>query len=174
MTNLIVKNRSDGSFETERRISNDRRQRSTRALSRHSHLGKRQLARRGDDHLLRKGANKGYYIDKYEPKMFVIILSILLLSLTDAYLTTLIIAQGGKELNILMDMLIKESIFLFIMSKYIITASCLIFLLAHRNFHVCGNFKVTHALSGLLFLYIVLIAYEITILKSANLVPTIL
>ncbi len=174
MTNLIAKNRLDGSFETERRISNDRRQRSTRALSRYSHGGKRQLARRGDDHRLRKGANKGYYIDKYEPKMLVTILSILLLSLADAYLTTLIIAHGGEELNILMDMLIKESIFLFIIGKYAITASCLIFLLVHRNFHVFGNFKVTHALSGLLFLYIVLIAYEIAILKFANLVPAIL
>ncbi len=172
MTQSIAKNQSDNSFGAERRISNDRRQHSTRALNRHSHNGKRQLARRVND-LLLNGINKGYYIDKYEPKMLITILSILLLCLADAYLTILIIAHGGEELNILMDMLIKQSIFLFIIAKYILTASCLIFLLAHRNFHVYRKFKVTHFLSALLIGYIVLIGYEITILKSANLVPAV-
>jgi len=176
MGNSITKNQAICAFETERRSQDDRRHRSTRAISRHSHRGKRQHIRRSKDLYPTnkgsgKGSSKGFYIDKYDPKMLFTILSILLLCLADAYMTTLIIAQGGEELNILMELLIKESIFMFIVGKYLLTSSGLIFLVAHRNFNICYGFKVTYALFGLLLIYIILIAYEISILTSENLLP---
>jgi len=101
--------------------------------------------------------------------MLVITLSILLLCLADAYMTILIIANGGEELNMFMDILINKGMFNFIIGKYIITSGCLIFLLAHRNFHVCCNIEVSHILSSLLVIYILLIGYEISIIESAKL-----
>lgn len=146
----------------DRRSIRNRRYRSTRVLSRHSHKGKRQHARRAED----KQSN-GYYIDRYGPKLLLACVAILLLCLADAYFTIQIINSGGEELNALMDMLIRESILIFIVSKYFMTSGSLIFLVAHRNFTVCCNkLKVTHVIAGLLFIYIVLIGYEINILQA--------
>jgi len=150
----------------DRRLATDRRSRSTTPLSRHSLGGNRRYARRIDDHV--KG---GYYIDSYEPKLLMTILGILLLCVADSYMTLKIIANGGVELNILMELLISESIFLFIIGKYLMTSGSLIFLVAHRNFKVFHHkFTVTTILSGLLMIYLVLIAYEIHILQSNNII----
>lgn len=151
----------------DRRADSDRRHRSTSPLSRHSHSGSRRHARRTDDH-----TSGGYYIDWYEPQLLLTILGILLLCLADSYMTIKIIASGGEELNIVMDLLISESIFVFIIGKYLMTSGSLIFLVAHRNFKVFHHkFTVAHILSALLMLYIILIAYEIHILQFIGRTP---
>jgi len=155
-----------GVSDKERRSTNDRRFQSTPALGRYSHRGERQHARRLSD----STSTNGYYVDKYESKMLFIILSILILCIADAYITTLIIAKGGEELNLLMEILIKESLFIFIIGKYLMTSGSLIFLVAHRNFNVFYGLKVTDVLSGILCIYIFLIGYEISILTNANLI----
>jgi len=151
----------------DRRSDADRRNRSTSPLSRHSHSGGRRNARRMDDH-----TRGGYYIDWYEPKLLLTILGILILCLADSYMTLKIIASGGEELNVVMELLISESIFVFILGKYLMTSGSLIFLVAHRNFKVFHHrFTVSHILPVLLMIYIVLIAYEIHILHFYNIFP---
>jgi len=171
MSNTTTKQQLSATLVEDRRAPSNRRLRFTGAFTQHSHRGKRQLARRSGDQYRNQRVQKGYYIDKYEPKMLVITLSILLLCLADAYMTILIIANGGEELNIFMDTLINKGMFNFIIGKYIITSGCLIFLLAHRNFHVFGNIEVSQILSSLLVIYILLIGYEISIIESAKLIP---
>lgn len=153
-----------GQFPTERR-KQDRRNRSTRPLSRHSIKGQRAHARRAGDK-----SGGGYYIDRYDKRMVVTIVSILFLCLADAGFTLLILSHGGEELNIVMELLIKESIFLFILGKYFLTSGSLLFLIAHRHFKILGKLKVSHILLCFLLGYLLLITYEIGILYTGNMV----
>ena len=150
----------------DRRNTDDRRYRSTKALSRHSLTGQRTLARRSED----KQVN-GYYIDRYDLRIIVTLISILLLCLADAAMTILILSHGGQELNIIMELLIKESIFLFIIGKYLLTSGSLIFLVAHRHFKFLGRIKVSHMLLSLLIGYFLLISYEISLLYAGKMLP---
>ena len=158
--------------ESDRRRNNDRRFRSTRPLSKHSlslsknsMAGQRKHARRAEDH-----SSGGYYIDRYDSKIIVTIVSILLLCLADAYMTLLILSHGGQELNVIMELLIKESIFLFIIGKYFLTSGSLLFLVTHRKFKILGGLKVSHILATFLFGYLMLITYELAILYTGNMV----
>ena len=173
MNNIIVATTANNNkaqlhtaFLNDRRNKDDRRFSSTRALNRHSLTGQRAHARRLDDK-----QNNGYYIDRYDSKIIITLVSILLLCLADAAMTILILSHGGQELNIIMELLIKESIFLFIIGKYLLTSGGLIFLVAHRHFTFLGKVKVSHMLLSLLIGYSLLISYEITLLYAGKMLP---
>ena len=88
----------------------DRRIKATRPLSRYSLVGRREKNRR-------LGEDKNYYVDRYEPKYLVLVISILLLCLMDALLTLVLLNHGGVELNPVMAVLIEKDATLFLTVK---------------------------------------------------------
>jgi len=89
--------------------------------------------------------------ERYSTRKVVVILTILFLSLADAFFTILIIKNGGIELNPIMALAIEKGIFAFLLSKYLLTSVGLLILC------VLSYIKLArHALVTFLLFYMVL------------------
>ena len=80
-------------IEFEKRIRNDRRKHSTRCLSRYTFSGRRRMLRRELDQ------KKGRYVDRYDVKLFLLLILISGLNTVDSVFTEAILDCGGRELN---------------------------------------------------------------------------
>ncbi len=105
-----------------------------------------------------------YYSDFYESWLFVLIVSIVLLSVTDAALTLRILAQGGVELNPVMDAILAQGPLAFFAVKYGLTCFGLIFCVLHIRHQLLRIIPMRTVLILILGIYLVLVAYEISIL----------
>lgn len=142
---------------SERRQSPERRGFSPATIIYGCVYSRRRSPRRGHD-------QNGYYTDWYESWLLYTIMGILLLSSTDAMLTLKLLELGGMELNPFMAVLIDTDVRLFIIIKVALTGISLIFLVMHTHFRLLRLLKVSHALQAILFGYLLLIAYELTLL----------
>ncbi len=140
----------------ERRHITDQRRAPTRPLSRYSLWGRRKKARREEEH-------RNYYVDRYEPRYFILICLILALCVLDAYFTLKIIDFGGKELNRLMFVFMYKKPISAMVFKYLVTAASIIIILIHKNFLVFGNIKVSSLIYAFFSVYLVLVAFEAVI-----------
>lgn len=156
---LLLSQRTHRFMSNERRKLPDRRRTPTKPLNWSSLKGKRKKTRRADEH-------RHYYVDWYEPRYFIMIVLILILCVTDAYLTLKILQLGGKELNPLMLLFFNKHPMLSMVFKYLITAISIIVILIHKNFIVFGRVKVYHFIYAISFVYVVLVAYESCVLLS--------
>lgn len=85
--------------------------------------GQRQKLRRSDD------SRQITVFDYYQPRLLIIILIVLSLSLLDAALTLMLLEKGAVELNPVMQYYISLGPVIFIMVKYSITALALLIIL---------------------------------------------
>jgi hypothetical protein len=100
----------------ERRSGIDRRESRMGGIRRPFFSGRRRNLRRAEDR------RKLTLLDHYCPKMFAIVVVILLLSLTDAVLTLVLISHGAVELNPVMAYLLSKGDTTFLVVKYLLTA----------------------------------------------------
>ena len=140
----------------ERRNNHDQRSKPTSPISRFSLKGKRQEARR-------KKENKNYYVDRYETRYFILIVSILFLCIFDAYFTFKILQHGGEELNPFLAKLIFDKPYLTLILKYVITACALVILIVHKNFYILRVVRITYIIYSVFIIYCLLILYEMVI-----------
>lgn len=104
-------------------------------------------------------------MDRYSLRSVSIVVFILILSVTDAVFTLRLIGMGGKELNPVMDFFLGLGPVPFLLVKYLITGSCLLLFLIHKNRLVYrGRVSIKAVLIAVLFLYVLLIFYELTLL----------
>lgn len=89
--------------------------------------GRREKIRRDDDR------QRVFFFDRYNPKLFAAITAILMLSVTDAFLTLILIANGSTELNPVMAYFIEHSLLHFIIAKYALTSAGVLILLIFKN-----------------------------------------
>lgn len=108
-----------------------------------------------------------YIIDVHEDWLIPLMLGVLLLCLTDAYLTILILRHGGIEINPIMASLLESNMIIFMFVKYHLTSLCILGLLIHKRFTLF-NINGYHLLGLVLIGYIYLIIYELTLLDNAN------
>jgi Fe2+ transport system protein B len=145
-------------MDDKRRIP-DRRHYPTKPLSRYSLKGLRSKSRRA-------GEDKDYYVDRYEPRYFVLITLILLLCILDAYYTLKILQAGGKELNPFMLHIMDKNPVLALVIKYLITAGGIGILIIFKNFVVFGRVRVSSLISVVFLLYLFLVIFEISFYYS--------
>jgi len=112
----------------------------------------------------RAGEERGYYVDRYEPRYFVLVSLILILCVLDAYFTLKILELGGSEMNRFMFVLLYKQPALAMIIKYLVTASSIIFILVHKNFVVFGRLKVNGLIYAVFSVYLVLVMYEAAML----------
>ena len=143
-----------------RQLRADRRQYTLKTLMLSSFRRRRVTARRNEDQ------EAGYYVDCHEPFVVAISLSILLLCVADAFFTMTIINNGGRELNPFMDMFIKKDYRIFFFIKYSLTAIGLLIVIAHNRFRIFKFFYGYHILFVFLFIYSLLVSYELVILQK--------
>ena len=152
MTNSAI---TASSF-TQRQMQPDRRQNSASFWTVFRTHGRRKAVRRNIE------AAVGRYFDHYEPRLVFPSLMILVLCMVDGHITLKLLALGATELNLLMKLAIEKGVIIFLVSKYVMTATSLLFLLIHHQFRVFNIVQVRHIIYGYAWVYIALLIYEIT------------
>jgi hypothetical protein len=145
-----------GESDVDRRARSDRRETPTGPCSALPPAGRRMLARRAGEHRL------PYFVDRFSPRVFVIVMLFVLASVADALLTIRLIEAGGVEVNPLMARLLDRGVMTFFIGKYLLTVIGLPVLLIFGNTFLFGTrFRVKYLLVVFLALYLVLIGYQL-------------
>ena len=118
--------------------------------------GRREKIRRQED------TRRIFYVDRYSPKLFAVIVAILFLSVIDALLTLSLLNHGAYEINPVMAFFHQFGPYPFFSSKYLITILPAIFLLMCRNI-VIRIIKIStrSVLHMLAVFYAVVVAWEL-------------
>lgn len=133
----------------------DRRRRPTPLFSRYSFVGgRRRTLRRYSD-------PPAYYVDRLGAPITAALLTVFLLHVLDAAFTLGHVAQGGTELNPVMNYLIQRSDVLFVAVKLGLAGVGLVFLGAHKNFPL-----VRPAIAALLAIFAGVVGYHVVLIFS--------
>jgi hypothetical protein len=119
-------------FNLDRRSGRERRQRQQQTFCFGNGSGRRRSIRR------RRDRAAVYHPDRYSSILFGMIVSILFLSVVDAYLTLFLIDHGAAELNPLMAFYLDIGPQAFLLVKYGLTSSSVLVLLLLSNFLLPG------------------------------------
>lgn len=143
----------------DQRTGKDRRLKPTSPLSLSSLLGSRNTIRRAEDR------EKHFYVDRYSLRSVVTVFFTILLSVLDAILTFKLVNMGvAIEANPVMNFFLQFGWLPFLGAKYILTGSCLMWCLVHKNYSVWGGkFTVKGVIVAVLLLYMLLILYELVL-----------
>lgn len=137
----------------ERRAT-DRRHRPTPMFSRYTFFGgRRQNVRRTEE-------DQEVFVDRYGPGLMIAVLAVVLLNLADAFFTLLFLANGGQELNPLVDQVLAYGPQVFILFKTVGIGVCAAFLTITKNFRAAriGLWVVLVGYSLLLCWHLLLLA----------------
>jgi len=140
----------------ERRAA-ERREAGLRSLAYGGVRPRRRLGRRQGDH-------QQVFLDWHEPRVLYLALAVLLMSCADALLTLNILEAGGREVNGLMDWLIRRDTNSFVATKIAITGVGVILLVLAVNRHFLGRVPVIQLLRAFCFGYAALLAWELFLL----------
>ena len=136
---------------TERRGAPDRRKLSVKTFIYGAINPRRRACRRG---------NADTLLDWHEPHLMFLAIMILLLSVTDAFLTLRLIEAGAIEANPVMAYLLEEMPELFAIVKMALTGVAIIVLVPLARARVFRVIRITHIIHWCMLGYIVLIGYE--------------
>lgn len=145
--------------DSKRQIQTDRRQSRPSFFNMFRSNGRRKTMRRSIEPL-----KMGHYLDHYDARLAIPTLIILVLCMLDAHITLKLLAGGATELNVVMKLAIEKGVILFLVIKYVMTASSVIILVIHHQFRIFNFVPVRHIITGYAYFYIALLAYEITLL----------
>lgn len=146
------------------RTTSDRRTRHIFPLFHfHGLRGRRRSVRRTHE-----AESHDFHLDWYHPKLMVVMLGVLLLCIADAHNTLQLLANGAKELNIFMDILINKDIGLFFFVKLGITTIGLVLMVIYHNLKLFRLMKIRHILYSVLAMYAFLVGYQLAIWPGAK------
>jgi len=145
----------------ERRSGADRRGRGTQLWSRFMLWGGARLAGR------RRGERDNIYVDRYERRDLIGVVSILVLNILDAWLTLLYLGYGGTEANPVARRLLEWGTEWFLGAKSLLVTGCLLFLAVHKTFRC-----VRPALRLLIWFYGGLLVYHL-VLQARAIIPAL-
>ena len=141
----------------ERRTSSDRRNTTLRSFVQGGFTPRRRGGRRaGEQHLP---------IDWHEPYLLFLSVTILLLSVVDAFLTLTLLMAGATEANPVMAFVLSHHPQLFALTKMAFTSIGVLVLVAVARARVFRVMRVGAVLQGLFVAYVALIGYEWWLLR---------
>ena len=144
-----------GHGQDDRRRADDRRLIPTPALSRFTLRGRRAEIRRKLDIL------RGRYVDRSSGGHLALIVWLLILIAVDTGSTLIILAYGGRELNPLMDSVLRQGLGWFLLCKFGPLPVAFLMLSIHRYFR-----WVRATLIALTVVYGVLALYHLYLLAK--------
>jgi len=103
--------------------------------------------------------------DWYHPRLFVLVVGVMLMSILDAFFTLKLLAGGAIEANPVMAYFLGLGVPAFIMSKMIMTGTCIVFLTALSSYMFLNRFMIGKLITISFIGYMVLIAYELLLLS---------
>ena len=78
-------------------------------------------------------------INRHGPKTLLVVLSILMLSVLDAFFTIELTSRGATELNPIMAYYLKQGDLIFFITKYLLTSAALLIILSLKHLSLFGN-----------------------------------
>ena len=114
--------------------------------------------------LRRDGEDVVYYTDWYGVPLFILAVGIALLCVADAFFTLELITRGGSELNPFMAYLLDRGMYIFVGVKMALTIGAVMLLILHQRFAFILKVRAVHILLATFVGYMLLIAYELTLL----------
>jgi len=138
-------------------MSTDRRNQTAGSVFYGALNPRRRDNRRTDDDQL-------YILDLHDKRLAFLGLTIVLMSVMDAYFTLNILALGGEELNLVMKALLEADTYSFLLVKYWTTALGVVFLIAMARMRFAGILPVRRILQGICAMYACLMVYEVYLL----------
>jgi hypothetical protein len=105
------------------------------------------------------------YVDIHGPKIFFGATLLMLFCVLDAFFTLELMQHGSTELNPFLALMLEKDVAWFFVSKYLITAFCVFWLVMHKKFTFFG-IKGRKLLSIAIMLYGILIAYQVSMLAT--------
>ena len=106
----------------------------------------------------RAGEGVNVYVDCVAPRVIALVIGVLVCSALDAFLTGLYIERGGSEANPFMALMLIYGYTTFVSVKMALTGTGAWFLAVHQQFPLA-----LHALYGLAFFYLALLAYHMVL-----------
>jgi hypothetical protein len=148
-------------FSHERRARADRRHRVWWSVWYGSFNPRRRTPqRRLDD-------SRFHSLDWHSAHLLAVAVSILLLSVTDAFLTLLLLQGGAAEVNPVMAALIYRSVAMFAALKMGMTSVSVMLMVFLARYRFMRVLRVEWVLYGVLIAYVTLIGYEVWMLKGS-------
>jgi Domain of unknown function (DUF5658) len=142
----------------ERRRGVDRRRLTLSSFLRGGVTPRRREGRRAGEHHLP--------IDWHEPYLLFLSLTILLLSVADAFLTITLIIAGAQEANPLLAFILRDHPELFAAIKMGLTGTGVLVLVAMARSRLFRLLRVGAILQGIFVCYVALIVYEWWLLRT--------
>jgi len=165
MEALLVRENIDGGAQSaplytgvERRRFPERRRLTFRTLLRSGVTPRRRNGRRRGD---RDGI-----VDWHEPDLLFLALTILLLSITDAFFTVTLLANGATEINPLLAYVFQHFPGFFPIFKMTLTGVGVVVLVAMARARVFRIVRVKTILQFILAGYVAVIAYEVWMMNT--------
>ena len=147
-----------GTLVPEQRDGYDRRRLTLRTFIQGGLTPRRRGGRRvGEEYAL---------VDWHEPHLLFLALTILLLNVLDAFLTLTLIMEGATEANPAMAFILNGSPKLFAVVKMTLTGGGVVVLVAMARARVFRLIRVSTLLHWFLVVYVALIIYEWSLLRS--------
>lgn len=103
--------------------------------------------------------------DWYHPRLFALVIGVMLLSMTDAFFTLTLLSRGAIETNPIMDYFLNIGVSAFVISKMVLTGSCVLFLTALSSYLFLNRFLIGKLITMSFIGYMVLICYELLLLS---------
>ena len=148
-----------GLLVPDRRAGVDRRSLTLRTFVQGGLTSRRRAPRRDTE---RHGL-----VDWHAPHLLVLSITILLLSVADAFLTLTLIKHGATEANPVVDVLLDKYPRLFGGAKMVLTGSGVLVLVALARARVFRLVRVEAIMHWFLLAYVALIAYECWLLRQS-------
>ncbi|HEY5602852.1 MAG TPA: DUF5658 family protein [Gammaproteobacteria bacterium] len=151
-------------FAERRAIDNDRRSNQRKAALYSIYRNRRKQLRRDGDNLI------GVYVDAHEPKLFYLATGLMMLSVLDAFFTTLLIANGSEELNPVLAHLLAADLIAFLGAKFFITGFSILFFVMHRHHRLFNLISCYQLLVFSVAVYVLLIGYQLTMVRHLTII----
>ena len=150
-------------IDGERRATFSDRRNNYRRAALHSIYKKRRSShRRATDR------RDSIYVDKHDPYVVVLALSIMLLCIFDAFFTLRLLSHGSEELNPVLAVLIEIDISLFLLIKFFVTGAAVSFLVMHKYYRIMKVISGYHLLIFCTIVYLALVTYELSMLRHIS------
>jgi hypothetical protein len=147
-------------IQERRAATTDRRALTLRTLFASGFSPRRRTGRRAGDHELP--------VDFHDPRLLVPVITMLVLSITDAFLTVRLMSEGAEETNPLLAFVLSEHPGLFAAVKMGLTGFGTLLLVALARARAFKVVRVSAFLYGLVAAYLALVAYEAWLLSRMS------
>jgi hypothetical protein len=114
----------------------------------------------------RPADDQKFIIDWHDSGLFMVAMSIIVMSLMDALFTLNLLSLGAEEINYFMKVLIESGTSLFLLVKLAATSCGVVLLVAYSRFKLGGLLPVRRILQSLCGVYVCLIIWELYLLVA--------